>query len=339
MRVIEQLIQHFWQSGELSRADVQTLLDHGFVRRESLSGWGDVEDDRESPCWEPDRWDDVPDLWEEAGPVHRAGGKGRRGKERPTAVGHDLAPLCAILAEHFAARTPYRALEELGNRLRPCSDWPQAATAVGTTDVATLEGALVGLLNVRPRALGELWFWCDLGLLQMWSRLTANKGPVADALARLLRATTLFEAGRAMQLLKATEVQDLLALLAARRRLLAVLPALYDRHFGRLGQWLVPPTGQAVVSWPALPWAFLLLYNARRGSAEQVAPGYPRSWDELSDALRELAWTTAWSMDAARMPSLLPDTVRSDPLFPAREPEHACPRVAMPLICPLNWRV
>jgi hypothetical protein len=333
VRVIEQLIQHFWQTGELSRANVQTLLDHGFIRPENLPGWVDRETSWSEPETTPD------DPWEEEEtPVPRTGGKARRGKDRPTPVGHDLAPLSAILTKHFALRTPYPALVELGQRLRLGGDWPRAAAAIGTTEVPSLAGALVGLLNVRPRALGELWFWCDVSGLEVWSQLKPHKGPVIEALLRLLRAATLFEAGRVMQLLKAPEVQHLLALLAARRRLLAVLPTLYEQHFGRLGQWLVPPTGRAASGWPALPWAYLLRYNARRVAAPPL-PGYPTSWEALSDGLRERAWTTAWSMDPASLPALLPAEVRTDPLFPARDPKHACPRVRMPLHCPLNWRV
>src|SRR5262245_12941676 len=78
-------------------------------------------------------------------------------------------------------------------------------------------------------------------------------GPVAVALARWRRATTLFEVGRIGQLLMAAEAQDLAVLLTARRRFLAVLLPLYEGYFGKLGQWLVPPAGQAAQCWPALP--------------------------------------------------------------------------------------
>src|SRR5205085_12485859 len=117
----------------------------------------------------------------------KAGG----GKKKPT--GHNLAPAAGKLADDFAAREPFPALVELADRRpgrRPCATWPDAAARIGAADAGDLETALVGLLTVRPRALGELWFWFDLEPLFEWAAREDNAGPVAEALARLMRAAT-----------------------------------------------------------------------------------------------------------------------------------------------------
>src|SRR5262249_10589537 len=153
------------------------------------------------------------------------------------------------LAGHFADREPYPALLELGNRLGRCRDWRTAARAVAAADPADLEVALVGLLNGRPRALGELWHWFDVEPLFKGAEDPANAGPVAEARARLRRPAPPAEVGRVGQLMKAAEVAALIDLLAARRAFLRLLPVLYHGHFASLARWLVPPAGVAADRW------------------------------------------------------------------------------------------
>ncbi len=337
MRVVEQLILHFWERGLLSRTEARHLIDRGFVRKEALLAWGvpvraGNQPGRAAdpwPCQHPDQEDVL---------AGRLPGKGKRGKVRPRPTGHDLVPLRALLAGHFAEREPFAALRELGNRLRPCAGWVEAATAVGGADLPELERALVALLNARPRALGELWFWADVGPLAAWAGGPQNAGPVASALATLLRATTPTEAGRIDQLVKAEEVKALLALLAGRRRFLAVLPRLAGLHFAQLGRWLVPPAGQAAGCWPALPWAMVLLYNARQ--TDGPPPGYPVAWEALSRPLQVLAWATFVAMEPGRAPGLLSeDFVGGGGAAAATRPEAVDRLRPTGLVCPLTWRV
>jgi len=343
MRVIEQLVQHFWNRGALTRQEADYLVKHGFVRESDLPGL--VEDGDFDPVElseEPDpRFDpearQAEELEDELTGRNSAGGR-KGGKKKP--AGHNIAPVATLLGAHLAAREPYPALHELGQRLKACSTWRDAAKAVAVATPPQLETALVGLLNGHPRALGELWFWFDLEPIFQWAEHGDNAGPVANAIGKLLRADTPGRVGRLDQLKKAPEVQALTDLLAARRPFLATLPALYDRYFDKLGQWLIPPAGAAAAPWPAVPWAFLLVYNARKGTADTPPPGYPVDPHQLPFELLKAALAAAFPMDPVNVRELLIHRLREKP-----EPLPECADLDKkavfdrPLHCPYSWKV
>ena len=182
MRVIEQLVHHFWARGALTREQALYLVNHGFARSADLPGLADPSDPIDPKTYEPPTPDPDEDYDREVGDliggvaddkarqaeeledelVGRNAGSRKAGGKKKKPTGHNLAPAVATLAAHLAAREPYPALCELGCRLKPCADWQEAAKAVSAARPESLETALVGLLNARPRALGELWHWFDL---------------------------------------------------------------------------------------------------------------------------------------------------------------------------------
>jgi hypothetical protein len=345
MRVIEQLVQHFWARGAITRDEALYLAKHGFVKEADLPGLvaDEPRPEPERPPQRPTGRDEETRAIEaeqlEDELIGRQGG-GKRGGRKKKPSGHNLAPAAAALAGHFAGREPYPALVELGSRLRRCPDWPAAARAVAAADPTALELALVGLLNVRPRALGELWHWFDIEPLFTWAEDAANAGPVADALAKLMRAATPAEVGRLGQLMKAAEVPPLVDLLAARRAFLRLLPALYTGHFASLARWLVPPAGAAADRWPALPWAFVLVYNATRGTTDAPPPGYEVKWQAVAFELLAAAMATAYTLAPVAFRELLIPGLR-DRSVPIPD-EHDRTRDAVfdrPLYCPYAWRI
>ncbi len=350
MRVIEQLVQHFWTRGALSRAEALYLVKHGFVREGDLAGLvepppepetdefevpAEILDDRDDPRFDP-KAREAEELEDELTGRNAGGGK-KAGKKKP--AGHNLAPAAARLAAHLAEREPYPALHELGRRLKPCPTWRDAAKAVAAADAKKLEAALVAILNARPRALGELWFWFDLEPLFRWAEHADNAGPVADAIGKLLRADTPTRVGRIEQLKKTPEVQALIDLLAARRAFLPLLPALFDRHFANLRKWLIPPAGVAAGRWPALPWAFVILYNARKGSPDAAAPGY-RVDDQVTFDLVKAALSAALPMDPVAVRELLIPGLRSrTDTRPSTWDVNPKTVFDRPLFCPNSWKV
>lgn len=342
MRVIEQLVQHFWTRGALTREEALYLVEHGFVQESDLPGL--VESPTPAP--EPEPADDPrfdpkaveAEVLEDELTGRNSGGKKGGKKKKP--AGHNVAPAAAHLAAHLAAREPFPALHELGQRLKPCPTWRDAARLVAAAKPAALEVALVGLLGARARALGELWFWFDLEPVFAWAEHPDNAGPVAEAIGKLLRADTPGRVGRLEQLKKAPEVQALADLLAARRPFLATLPALYDRHFDKLWKWLIPPAGAAVGPWPALPWAFVIVYNARKGTNDAPAPGYRVEPEQLGFGVIRAALAAALPMDAAAVGELLIPGLRSKAGTPPNtwdvNPKTVFDRH---LYCPNNWKL
>ena len=345
MRVIEQLVHHFWARGALTREEAFYLVKHGFAREADLPGLVEPGQPIDPATYEPPALDreeedyrereaadkkarEAEELEDEL--VGRNAGSRKAGGKKKKPTGHNLAPAVETIAAHVAAREPFPALCELGNRLAPCATWRDAAKVVAAVKPEALETALVALLTARPRALGELWFWFDLESLYEWSGDEDNAGPVADGLSKLLRADNLTQFGRLGQLLKAAEVQMLLDLLPARRLFLNLLPVLYHAHFPKLGLWLVPPTGAALGCWPALPWSFVLVYNARQGTAEQPPAGYPIDHRPLAPRLVRMALTTALAQAPLAVRELLIHGLND---------RDGSPLFARPLYCPFTWRV
>jgi hypothetical protein len=349
MRVIEQLVQHFWARGALTREEALYLVKHGFVREADLAGLVDspeavVESERENydegPREDP-RFDpkarEAEELEDELTGRNALGGR-KGGKKKP--AGHNVAPAAAHLGTHLTAREPYPALQELGSRLKKCATWRDAARLVAAAKAADLETALVGLLNARARALGELWFWFDVEPLYAWTEHADNAGPVADAIRKLLRADTPGRVGRLEQLKKAPEVQALTDLLAARKPFLALLPVLYARYFEKLGQWLIPPAGVAAAVWPALPWSFVLVYNARKGTPDVPPAGYPVDPHQLTFETLKAALAAALPLDPTAVRELLIHRIRerAEPL-PDRVDWGKNAVFDRPLHCPYSWKV
>lgn len=340
MKVIEQLVQHFHARGVLTEREIEYLIKHGYIRRHDLSAARplaeDDEPDEPTPLFDDPVDDNLDRLGEEMSGVptgRRAGGK-KGGKDKAKPTGHDLTPLAAVLATHLGDRDQYPALLELGGRLDGSTDWQSAAVAVANAAPAKLESALVALFNYRPPALGELWYWCDTTALFEWAEHEDNAGPVADALAALLTTTVPTQVGRLHQLKKLPQVDGLLDLTRARRALLGSLRGLYDRHFARLKVWLVnpDPTGPAAAVWPALPWAFVLQYNA----CTQDPVGYGVGMAALPVALRPLCWETAWRMAGTELLPLIP-TYRTPPPNVADDGWLAL--LDLPFQCPFEWTV
>jgi len=231
MRVIEQLVQHFWARGAITRDEALYLAGHGFVRESDLPGLvvGDREIDPHTyePAggddgrpWEwPDREDEkarqAEQLEDEL--TGRGGRPGRgRGRPRRKALRRKQAALSALVARCFAGQTACPAVLALGNRVRPCGTWREAVRALTQRG-----GRRTGLTLLRgdPQACRELAACLDVGPL-------LNRDGGADtAVERWLREliadrhASPERARRARRILGLPEVRDLMKVIWLQRRL------------------------------------------------------------------------------------------------------------------------
>ena len=123
MKVLNQLIQHFWDRGALSLDQAHYLVEHGFVKAADLDNYvprpPEPEEADAAMAAEPvevllpDEWDQREEVL-----VEKPAGK-KRGKAAPKLPEYDLARLRDGVVAALAEREDYfPALVELAERLR-----------------------------------------------------------------------------------------------------------------------------------------------------------------------------------------------------------------------------
>ncbi|MFN4260044.1 MAG: hypothetical protein ACK4RK_12180 [Gemmataceae bacterium] len=303
MKVIQQLIEHFWQRGALTLVEAHYLVEHGFVLPEDLDGYV-------PPPLEPD----VPErppvevLW--PGPMElrqealEEQNPPQRKKKRKTGVKlpeYDLKTLCAELGAIFQERAvPLQALTHWGNRLGGCATWEEAAVLLRHADEAICRRELAQLLRRQPGLLLDLWEGVDTERVHALLVREGARGPVARGLRYLLRVNDAAHLGALAWILQGEELQALANLLHARRRLLAAIAALYGEQFPLLSRgFRQPPAAGSAAA--VLAWGLILLYNARAHRQGRFPPtGYRLEKRPLFAAWRQ-AWTAALSLDSPCM--------------------------------------
>ncbi|HEY1189833.1 MAG TPA: hypothetical protein VGE74_19445 [Gemmata sp.] len=93
----------------------------------------------------------------------------------------------------------------------------------------------------------------------------------------------------------------------------------------------MPPIGPALPCWPAQPWSFVTVYNARQGSAAEAPPGYPLDPKALAPSVLRAPLTTAIAQ--------APIAVRELLIHELGDCSDIQPAFARPLYCPFTGRV
>ena len=338
MKVISQLVRHFWQSGALSADDVEYLLRHGFARLRDLPGYKPRKQGARAPAQPavsplPERPVEAAsplEHFEEAlvrrGPPRRGGG-GRAAASRairPEAI-------CRRLRKMFALREPGMAgLVELASRLGQADDWQQALVVLRGVDAPPFEQALATALRRNRVRLDELWQALDPDAMLALAHDPAHKGPAVRAFCAVLIAPDVAALGKYQWILKHAEIRDLFNLLAVWRRLLEALGRLYRRD-----RPLVVRSVQAGTD-PVMFWAFVLLYNATWPTIAGAKRG--REYGPLSlpehDVWRQ-AWNCALTIDRAALAPFFA-TCYADVDSPDADTLDCCRQGMM---CPAPWHV
>ena len=340
MKVLQQLIQHFWLRGVLAVEQAHYLVESGFIRPGDLENYeprlqedeGDSIADRlPTEIYLPDELERTEEELS-VRPVRRKGAK-----TTPKATDLTMAELEQQLRAVLAARSSsLPALVELSSHYQPCSDQRAAVVLLRQLDERTFSKVLLDGVRARAGLLAELWDGVDAEPFHLTAALTA-RGRVAGAFRVMLRAATPQDWAPAAWLLQVVEVQTITNLLAVRRRLLPGLVGLYDQHRSALARCLQRPA-RSLRSWRPLSYGFALLYNARAHVAHQRAPGYPLgkqlSWDEWREA-----WTVAMSLDAGAVTPYFIHVFGSLGLLQTNASLDLEGREDVELVCPTQWKL
>lgn len=333
MKVITQLVQHFWQRGVLAASEVDYLVCHGFVRARDLPGYvpppQEPEPLDESPTWAPPA-DPLPATALESvedALVRRKVHRGRRGEPKGAVL--EIEDLCERLRDEFARREPHLpALVRLGRKVSMCNDWQEALAALRQVDGAGFQELLTPLLRSGVITLHDLWPALDIEPLH---RLLADdevRGRAARAYLALLVSRDVANLGKYMWILQSDEMQVANNLRVAHIHLRAALADYFVSDRRLLTRCLARGAGPVVFR------AMILLYNAARTDEKTASSEYLLA-DYAKGDIWKQAWTAALGMDQAAVTRLLVKCY-AEPTARDRLRESDCQHQ---LYCPKEWRI
>lgn len=335
MKVITQLVQHFWSRQALSDAQAQYLVSQGFVRAGDLPGFEftvPVEKDPSSfkfkkPPYQARRGDSEQDRQDKQ--ADRASPKKGRGKPKGKAL--DEKELAKSVQAEFDRRVKFlEAFRRWAEPFGKAGDWVGATVKVRQASDADLLDNLAKSIRKQSITLGDLWTALDLEPLHALVDAADVRGNVPRAFRALLTTDRLLPAQYTF-LLKQPALEAAKNLATAHRRLCYSLRQLLD------GQPKTVATALANAIHPVVFWGMVLLYNARRRPID--APQQPKKEYEASSlpaaTIWRQAWTAALEMDEPAVTQLLIESYKDEQVRKKREPSAT----ARPLLCPLDWRL
>ncbi len=261
MKVITQLIRHFWQRGALTAEQAEYLLDQGFARPADLPGYQPpvhAEPGRPEQVVEPPhRWDIVAEQLER--PARKRGGGGPKG------VVPEAEDLQLWLRKQFARRARHgSALVALANRFARCANWHDAAVILRQQRPDRFVKSLSAALRSGQISLRNLWLAVDPEPFHARMEDASLRGPTVRAFRMLLALRNASHLGKYVWILKLNEVQAALNLMMVHRQLLIALGAMFQHHRPTLTAAL----GQS--THPVPQWGLVLVHNAQPAIAPRT---------------------------------------------------------------------
>jgi hypothetical protein len=336
MKVITQLIRHFWERGALTPLEVEYLLRHDFVRAGDLAGYkprkkpllDDVSHLRPVvPIVPPSNLEVVEETLVRRGPLVRA--KRHEPKSGVLAV-DDIRH--RLNAEFDRREHDLDSVLALGKRFDQVDDWRRAASEIHSVSQQRFHRQLCAELRGEDVLLGDLWQASDP---EPWHLLIDDeevRGRAARSFVALLTSTGPDTLGKYSWILKYDEMQAVINLRVLHERLLESLRKIFRRDRLLLTQAL------AKNSDPVQVWALVLLYNAHRSRRLGDQPDYGKEYGPVEPpefGAWKHAWTAALRMDSTAVTQLLVDCYRGDELDDVGYGMH-CNRA---LMCPVGWRL
>jgi hypothetical protein len=345
MKVLQQLIRHFWARSALTLDQAHYLVEHGLIAAEDLGGYQprdpvpaadhEASDAGISPRPQaellgPDALDQAEEILR--GPAFRKWKRGQSGLKVPDLTPEQLGERLEAILQARAACWP--ALAELAGLPEAGVYGREAAVALRHLEAGAFQDRLLRAVQARPGLLGNVWEALDVEPLYDLLDRPDVRGKAARGLAALLRSTP-GRPGAAASALKVPAVQAVANLLAVRGRLVPAVRWLYDRHPRRLVRCVQRPA-RPRRSWDGLAFGLALLYNARAHLARRTPPGFPLERRLAADGWQE-AWTVAAALDAAAVTPFCIAFFGRPPRQGGTEADSAAP--GRELICPSGWKV
>ncbi|MDX1948152.1 MAG: hypothetical protein SFU86_22370 [Pirellulaceae bacterium] len=331
MKVITQLVKHFWQRGALGSADMEYLLRHGFVRMRDLPGYAPPAEEAPNvdDTWIEHEIEPPGELEQVEEALLRRRRKAGKGAAKRPAI--EIDELRARVRAELARREP--ALTRLVALAagQPTSDWRAAAQALRQPS-ARLQEALARALRGGTLTLRDCWLALDM---EPFHRLLPDeelRGRAARAYAALLIAHQPGQLGKYAWILQSDEMQALSNLRIGHGLFLGGLGRMYKSNVRVLTRALDRGSD------PVMVWSLVLLHNAHRARFDPRDSRVLREYGPVSrpsDALWQQAWTAALRMDHRRLTEFLV-LCYQDGQERADRPTQAMTR---DLYCPDGWRL
>ena len=334
MKVIAQLIRHFWERGVLTNVEAEYLLHHGFARRQDLPGFdfptevfeGELEHDTLAPPEEPGDLE----LFEES-LVRRHESRRSTHEPHPTELKiEDI--LDRLRGEYDRRATDLKSIIAFGQRMQPVSTWQEAVAELHAVAPERFHAELCAGLKDGSILLGDVW---QASEVEPFHRLIADnevRGRAVRAFLALLVVTGPGELGKHGWIMRHDEMHALMNLRVIYDRLLLSLSRIFqeDRHL--LSRALEANNDVVQV------WSLVLMYNAHRRTPFTDQPDYKIEYGPLplpGESTWKQAWTCALRMDRQSVsPFLVACYDESD--RPELERDESCRRA---LMCPVGWHI
>jgi hypothetical protein len=335
MKVITQLVQHFWQRGVLTIDDADYLVRSGFVRESDLPGFKLVD----RPAGASAQAEDIMSRLLVDGPLDAAEEslvrtgmrRGKSGGGRQPAL--DQNELRTRLQREFDRRAEH--LESLVTVCRTglkvsFATWEEAASHLRNLPPLECVKLLASQLHRRGIELNSLWNAVDVEAFHRLLNDGERRGRTARSYLALLLVQDAASLGKHAWILNIDEVQAVSNLLWVRLRLLEMLKELYAVDRRTLSHCLGRTTN------PTATWSMILLHNAHRldkkrlGRRMEYGPIEPPDTDVWTRA-----WTIALEMNRPHVSRLLAHCYSATQDELPAAPSDAC----RPLFCPTGWKL
>jgi hypothetical protein len=342
MKVITQLVRHFWQRGALTSAEIEYLLRHDFVRSGDLPGYKprkgsavDVDLIDNVPVEPPDMLELIQDeLVRRCPERHRGRSEGRTGELR-------INEILQRLREDYERRgIDLASVLALGQKFANVDTWYKAASELRSVQADRFHKELIANLSSGNVLLGDIWQASDPEPFHKLIADSEARGRAARSFLALLVANGPDELGKYSWILKYDEMQSVINLRVLHDRLLESLRKLYREDPILLTQAL------AKNSDPVQVWAMVILYNAHREPPPQIGE-QPRYGTEYGPVFMpdpetwKYAWTSALRMDRKQVTALLIaccqracDTAETSELY-----IDFADFSQVPFMCPVGWHL